>query len=985
MKIKSAFIYGFGKWEQQEIDFSPHSFSIVIGENESGKSTLRHFLLFMLFGLPPKRREFYRPATGGTIGGKLTVSTESDGEIVLERDHHRLNGELQCYLENGERKNEEWFRTRLTGLSLETYQSIFSFNAQELYQLHTLKEEDLGEVLLGVGMTGSDQIYTTEKRLEQYASELFKPQGRNPKINRQVERLEEVSNEIVSIQNEQEKYIQAKEEQQRLQEKLQRLQKEQIEAQERQAYISKKLEIHPQMVDYHVTATELERLRQEGVNHFPTNGVERYQQLKEKLLPIQSEIRVLHSTIETLKYDIAELKSGQFPRERLERLNQLLQQVNRIQQISMNLDFKEKESNQLLEELKQILQRINAGLATEDLDDMSIPFHIEEYWNQLKQEKEHFIHSENQLAEEQSVLHRQSREVENNLGQLQQKLLPNQKVQELEAILNRHHLPQETSRTSSNWNKEQKKRIKKSNQHLITGWLVAIILGAIGYFLEISILVPISISIAILSIGQAFFVRQSLKEWTPAYQAEALSPEQAEEYANAKRQLDDHAHQLDQYRKLEVTLSQMQTAQLKIEEKQQFHQQSGQQLQQKIDWQIETYPFLRKIELSYWPRLYAYLETAQEKRKQWKQVEHELESLRHSYSDFERNALDYLWGEEGIEKEVDLEEIIVLLRQERKSQQQISEQLDYVSQQLQTKETLLSDHVERAVPYQEEMNQLLDTTGTEREDYFLERGALFEKWGRKQQQMEQLKHSLSIGLDKGELDILMTEPPVEQEKLEAEVTHIGRMIQGNTDDLEETRQALANLNSRLSMLESSEQYSQYLHDYYLEKEVLQQQVKQWAIYKMAQTALQTAKQNYLHNYMPTIMEATTSLLEQLTDGRYKRVFAPSGGNRLEVESAGGQRFHVDQLSQGTSDQLYIALRLALGTVMSEQYGLPFIIDDAFVHFDEKRTDRMMDILENLSTSHQILLFSCRPQLIDISKNAHVIPLSSNLVENRSHS
>ncbi|QDP39714.1 ATP-binding protein [Radiobacillus deserti] len=978
MKINSAYIYGFGKWEHQELDFSKHSFSMIIGENESGKSTIRQFLLFMLFGFPPRKREFYRPNTGGNVGGRLAISTEDEGEIVLERDHNRFNGELQCYLSNGERKSEEWFRTNVVGLSLDTYQSIFSFDAQELYQLHTMKAEELGEVLLGVGMTGSDQIYAIEKRLDQYLNELFKPQGRNPAINQQVERLEAISQEIARLEHEQELYVQTRDEQRQLQQTLQELIDKQEELQEKEARLTKKLEIHPQMVDYYVTLSELTRLEKAEANRFPTQGVERYQQLKDKLLPILSEIRVLKSTIESYETDITEIEKQLVSHEQLRKMEHLLQRANTIQQVKLNMDFKHNESDHLKEELRQLLQRINAGIEVSDLDEISIPFHIEDYWNQLHQEKEKLIHSQNQLSEESSALERQRKNIEVQQDRLKRELLPEQKVQELEAIRDRYDFSP-GGQNNSSWSKAQNKRIRRSTQQLILGGILAFLFGIAGYFLHVELLFPIGVSIAILSIGQVIFVRNFIKN----DKSESLTTGEVELYTKAKRQLESHYALIEEWRQLEAHFVQIRTTSLKLQEKEQFYEQAAQQLQQKVHQQIEAYPFLERIELSYWPRLYSYLEAALEKRKQWQQIQKELVELYNTYQTFEAELTDVVKVETVSLKNVDnaMEE----LSQQYRAQKQLMEQMEYLKHQVEEKTTRLSEFEERIIPYEDEIQQLFEVTGVHEEDEYLKRGALHEKWEKADQHFRQLYHALSVSLANHELEELRSVPPIEQEKIELEREQVRKTLEEQFITIKDIRQSIADLHSKLTMMEKSEHYSKYLHEFYAEKVTLQEQIKRWTTYKIAQTALQKAKQNYLDNHMPTIMEVTTALFKQLTDGKYKRVFAPMDGNSIQVENDRGQRFQVNQLSQGTSDQLYIALRLALGTVMSEQYGLPFIMDDAFVHFDEKRSGRMMDILVHLSERHQVLLFSCRAELLPSSEDVHVISLSGNLTENRSHS
>ncbi|WP_054861343.1 AAA family ATPase [Gracilibacillus sp. JCM 18860] len=68
MRIESVHIYGFGKWQNKQFYLNNSSLLEITGENEAGKSTLRQFILYMLFGLPSKKLEKYLPKQGAQIG-----------------------------------------------------------------------------------------------------------------------------------------------------------------------------------------------------------------------------------------------------------------------------------------------------------------------------------------------------------------------------------------------------------------------------------------------------------------------------------------------------------------------------------------------------------------------------------------------------------------------------------------------------------------------------------------------------------------------------------------------------------------------------------------------------------------------------------------------------------------------------------------------------------------------------------------------------
>ena len=80
MTLHDLFVVGFGGLSQFEQSFEA-GFSIVLGENEAGKSTLMAFLRAMFYGFPrtsrdPNKdeRKRFRPWQGGKMGGHVTFS-----------------------------------------------------------------------------------------------------------------------------------------------------------------------------------------------------------------------------------------------------------------------------------------------------------------------------------------------------------------------------------------------------------------------------------------------------------------------------------------------------------------------------------------------------------------------------------------------------------------------------------------------------------------------------------------------------------------------------------------------------------------------------------------------------------------------------------------------------------------------------------------------------------------------------------------------
>jgi uncharacterized protein YhaN len=80
-----------------------------------------------------------------------------------------------------------------------------------------------------------------------------------------------------------------------------------------------------------------------------------------------------------------------------------------------------------------------------------------------------------------------------------------------------------------------------------------------------------------------------------------------------------------------------------------------------------------------------------------------------------------------------------------------------------------------------------------------------------------------------------------------------------------------------------------------------------------------------------------------------------------VEHRDGTLVPLTGLSRGTAEQLYLALRLGLVERFAEgAEPLPIVMDDILVNFDEERAASAARSIEELSSRHQVLYFTCHP-------------------------
>lgn len=81
----------------------------------------------------------------------------------------------------------------------------------------------------------------------------------------------------------------------------------------------------------------------------------------------------------------------------------------------------------------------------------------------------------------------------------------------------------------------------------------------------------------------------------------------------------------------------------------------------------------------------------------------------------------------------------------------------------------------------------------------------------------------------------------------------------------------------------------------------------------------------------------------------------------------GQRVRVEGMSDGSRDQLYLALRLAtLEKYLAHAEPLPFVVDDILINFDDRRTEATLKVLAELSHKTQVILFTHHERLKEMA-------------------
>lgn len=136
--------------------------------------------------------------------------------------------------------------------------------------------------------------------------------------------------------------------------------------------------------------------------------------------------------------------------------------------------------------------------------------------------------------------------------------------------------------------------------------------------------------------------------------------------------------------------------------------------------------------------------------------------------------------------------------------------------------------------------------------------------------------------------------------------------------------------------------------------------------EMAQAALSKAGAALQRRFAPKISKRTQELFKKLTGDRYQKV-TMAEDMRLSIAAENEDTLRdAQRRSDGTVDQLYLALRLAVAEELTPD--APVVLDDALVRFDDDRLTAAMNILAEEAKEKQVILFTCQNREGDWQKN-----------------
>lgn len=270
---------------------------------------------------------------------------------------------------------------------------------------------------------------------------------------------------------------------------------------------------------------------------------------------------------------------------------------------------------------------------------------------------------------------------------------------------------------------------------------------------------------------------------------------------------------------------------------------------------------------------------------------------------------------------------------------------------------------------QREMDTLLNLVQAKNAEEFAEKVNAHEHHDQIAKEWERVKQDLRMyaggeeefealwhALETGQYDQWMETHNTLSRRIEEESAKLGE-LQRTQGAIDNEIFRLAGDDSMTSALQKKEK---------IEAE-LKSALEEWLTLMYTEELLTRAQTIYESGRQPQIMKMANEFLKDMTMGKYSLHMADNGKD-IFIEDSTHAVKNEKIWSSGTGDQVFLAIRLAMALSFGEQIEpLPIVLDDIFVRFDEKRQRETLRFLMELGKKQQIFLFTCHERTMHIAE------------------
>jgi uncharacterized protein YhaN len=269
------------------------------------------------------------------------------------------------------------------------------------------------------------------------------------------------------------------------------------------------------------------------------------------------------------------------------------------------------------------------------------------------------------------------------------------------------------------------------------------------------------------------------------------------------------------------------------------------------------------------------------------------------------------------------------------------------------------------------MQKLLRLAEVDTESELIERAQDVRRWREVGEQVKAREQELRLVCGQASIeDFEAALAAADKTELVAKRETVAKLVSAAEQKFADEAKLLGVAADRLQGLEQVTQAAELAMQLESQRGELRDHIDRWAPLMLAQGFLRRAMERFAVEHQPRLLNEISRLFSQMTLGRYVSVSRKlDEQGTLQLLQQDGECKDPSQLSTGTREQLYLAIRLAyVLQYCQETEPLPLIMDDVLVNFDEQRAIQTVQALNEIARHAQVILLTCHQHTVDLTRS-----------------
>ncbi len=206
--------------------------------------------------------------------------------------------------------------------------------------------------------------------------------------------------------------------------------------------------------------------------------------------------------------------------------------------------------------------------------------------------------------------------------------------------------------------------------------------------------------------------------------------------------------------------------------------------------------------------------------------------------------------------------------------------------------------------------------------------------------------------------------------LRAELQAVEEQVRAAEQDYGNCTAVIRGLENDIQAIDGDNAAAQYDEQALSVIAAMQQDTAAFARLRVAAAMLRIQIERHRSEHQDPMLVRASEIFSSITCQNYTRLGIVYDGNdqpHIQGVRESGESIPVAAMSDGTRDQLFLALRLAyLQQRLEMEEPLPFIVDDILIHFDDQRAVATLKQLVALSKQTQVIFFTHHRHLVELA-------------------